>query len=136
MRRMVKIGALVALASLSGVPAAGAQSLTWGVFRENANSIAESQRNCWSQAMVSGQTINGELMAQNLTEARAQLKLQELGKRGLCASQRTAASWSARGKAETNDSSFDGANAGSFGSGWSNAGQFDSGNPNQFNRGR
>jgi len=102
MRQIVKIGALVALATVIGAPAAGAQSLTWGVFRENAGNVSENQRNCWSQAMVSGQTINGEVLRQNLTEDKAQRELKDLSRRGLCASERSAPSWTARGQHQDN----------------------------------
>jgi hypothetical protein len=96
MFRMLKIGAAVALATVIGAQAAAAQTLTWGVFRENAPSIAENLRNCWAQAMVSGQTINGEVMAQNLTAQKAQSELVKLAKQGLCAAQRTSTTWTAR----------------------------------------
>jgi hypothetical protein len=147
MLRTMKIGAIVALATLNGAPAAGAQSLTWGVFRENATNVSESARNCWSQAMVSGLTINGEVMAQNLTEHRAELELESLAKRGLCAAERTAPSWSARGQEHANfggsdfgGSSSGGSNADGFDSSWSNAGRFntnaDSSNFGPLNGGR
>ena len=84
MFRPIKIGAIAALATVIGAHAAAAQTLTWGVFRENADSIDESQRNCWSQAMISGQTINGELMAQNLSQQDAATQLQTLAAQGAC----------------------------------------------------
>jgi hypothetical protein len=96
MFRTIKIGATAALATVIGAQAASAQTLTWGIFRENAASITESLRNCWAQAMVSGQTINGELMAQNLTEQKAQSELLKLAKQGQCAAERTSTTWSAR----------------------------------------
>ncbi len=91
-------GARAASAQTADTQTADAQTLTGGIFRENATDISESQRNCWTQAMVSGQTINGEIMAQNLTEQKAQFELQSLAKRGLCAAERTSTTWSARGQ--------------------------------------
>ena len=98
MRRAIKIGAMVALASVVGAQLAGAQSMTWGIFRENAADVSESQRNCWVQAMVSGGTINGEVMEQNLTQKRAEAELQKLAQRGDCAAERSDPSWSARAR--------------------------------------
>lgn len=121
MLRTLKIGTIAVLASVIGAPPAGAQSLTWGVFRENADNVSEASRNCWIQAMVSGQSINGEVMAQNLTEPKAELKLQEFAKRGLCAAERTAANWSARGSHGASAGDTDGSEGGSD---WSNAGRF------------
>ena len=128
MLRAIKIGAIVALANVVGGNAAGAGTMTWGIFRENATNIAESLRNCWAQAMVSGQTINGEIMAQNLTQQRAEIELQSLAKRGLCAAERTNPGWTARGQGRGTfgDSDRDGPSFGGPGSGsdWSNAGRF------------
>jgi hypothetical protein len=98
MLRTIKIGAIVALTSVFGAQSAGADTLTWGVFRENAADISDASRNCWTQAMVSGQTINGELLAQNLTQEKAAIELQKLARQGQCAAERTDASWSARGE--------------------------------------
>lgn len=122
MLRTVKIGAIVALSSVVGGQAAGAQTLTWGIFRENASNVSESSRNCWSQAMVSGQTINGEIMAQNLTQQKAEFELQSLAKQGQCAAERTSASWSARGHGHSN---FGGSDADGSSYGGSNAGRYD-----------
>ena len=85
MFRTIKIGVIAALATVIGAHAAAAQTLTWGVFRENAFNIDESQRNCWTQAMISGLTINGELMVQNLTQDDAAVQLQTLATQGQCA---------------------------------------------------
>jgi hypothetical protein len=114
MFRTIKIGAIVALANVVGAQSAGSATLTWGIFRENAPNISESLRNCWTQAMVSGQTINGEIMAQNLTEQKAQLELQSFAKRGECAAERTSATWSARGQGRSGFGEADGS-ASSFG---------------------
>jgi hypothetical protein len=98
MLRTIKIGAIVAVANVVGIHAAGAQTLTWGIFRENATDITESARNCWTQAMVSGSTINGELMEQGLTQQKAQFELQKLARQGQCSAERSGPSWSARGE--------------------------------------
>jgi hypothetical protein len=85
MFRTVKIGAIAALVTVIGAHAAAAQTLTWGIFRENAFNLNESERNCWTQAMISGLTINGELMVQNLTQDDAATQLQTLATQGQCA---------------------------------------------------
>jgi hypothetical protein len=132
MLRTIKIAAIVALANVVGAQSAGSQTLTWGVFRENATNVAESSRNCWVQAMVSGLTINGEVMAQRLSQEKAEAELQSLAKREQCAAERTSPSWSARGQqhatfggSDGDGSPLAGSNANGSGSGWSNAGQFD-----------
>jgi hypothetical protein len=113
MLRTIKIGAIVALTSVVGNHASGTGTLTWGIFRENATNVPESQRNCWTQAMVSGSTINGELMAQRLTETKAQTDLQRLAQQGQCAAERTSTTWSARGRERNEaDGSSSGASAG------------------------
>jgi|HubBroStandDraft_1064217.scaffolds.fasta_scaffold624319_1 threonine synthase len=126
MLRTIKIGAIVALTSVVGNQASGTETLTWGIFRENAPNVSESQRNCWAQAMVSGSTINGELMVQHLTQDKAETELQKLAKRGQCAAERTSLSWSARGQGQ-NDAggSSGGSNANGSGSDWSNDGGSD-----------
>jgi hypothetical protein len=75
---------------------AGAQTLQYGVFRENAPAIPEGERNCWVQAMVSGSTINGELLAERINQSQAQCFLRRSTQRGVCASQRTSNDWAAR----------------------------------------
>jgi hypothetical protein len=166
MLRRTKIAAIAAMVSLIGAPAAGAQTtgwpggqsmgrsggqgqtMTWGVFRENANNEVESARNCWSQAMVTGSTINGEVLAERLTEQKAQDALQSLARRGLCAAERTAPNWTARGQEQASfrganfgdfssggGSSASGSNADGSGSAWSNAGQFNSNGSNRNNAG-
>ena len=122
MLRSIKIGAIVVLVNLVGPRSAGAETMTWGVFRENATNVSESQRNCWSQAMVSGLTINGEIMAQNLSQEKSEAELQRLAKRGLCAAERTSASWSARGQGRNVFGQYD---ASGSGSDWSHSGRFD-----------
>jgi hypothetical protein len=116
MLRTIKIGAIVALANVIGAQSAGAQTLTWGIFRENATDVSESLRNCWTQAMVSGQTINGELMAQNLTERQAEFQLQKFARLGTCAAERSSQNWSARG--EGHDHSWQAGNNGSYSGGY------------------
>ncbi len=120
MLRTLKIGAIVALANVIGVQSPGAESLTWGVFRENAPNVSENQRNCWVQAMVSGLTINGELLVHHLTQDKAQTEIQRLARQGLCAAERTSLSWSARGQGQSGG----GSNADGSGSDWSDAGRF------------
>jgi hypothetical protein len=107
------LGAIVGIATLIAVPAAWAQDQTqtqdqtqapdqvtqtntWGVFRENVLNVPDDQRNCWTQAMVGGDAINGELIAERLTKQQAELALRREARRGLCAAQRTSAGWSAR----------------------------------------
>jgi hypothetical protein len=82
--------------------------MTWGVYRENAPNVSENLRNCWAQAMVSGSTINGELMAQKLSQVKAQAELQRLATQGLCAAERTSTSWSARGQGQSGGRGFGG----------------------------
>jgi hypothetical protein len=110
MPRNMKIAAALSIMTLCGTPVGLAQGLTWGVFRENADSIPVNQRNCWSQAMVSGQTINGEVLAQGLTREQAAFTLRRDSRHGLCASQRTSTNWTARQDADdpSNGSSGDG----------------------------
>jgi hypothetical protein len=111
--------------------------LTWGIFRENAANVAESQRNCWAQAMVSGLTINGEVLVQHLTQEKAETELLRLAKRGECAAERTSSSWSARGHGQhdAGGSSFGGSNTDGSGSDWSNDGHSDA-NADQSHDGR
>ena len=116
MLRNSMIVAIVGIAALSGSPAAQAQNYTWGVFRENVLNVPDNLRNCWTQAMVSGQTINGELIAERLTQQQAQVALTREARKGLCASQRSAPSWTARQEAD-----------GTLNSDWSNSGGSNSG---------
>jgi hypothetical protein len=95
------LAAIVAVAGLIGTPAAWAQNYSWGVFRENVPNAPDDQRNCWTQAMVSGGTINGELLSQSATQQQAEAALQLDARKGLCASQRTTKSWSARQERDT-----------------------------------
>jgi hypothetical protein len=116
MLRNMAIGAVVGMATLIGTSGGWAQTptptptYTYGVFRENVANVPDDQRNCWVQAMVSGDTINGELLAERLTQQQAEDTLQRDAHRGFCASQRTASNWSARDHTGS-------------GSGWSNSGQ-------------
>lgn len=70
--------------------------IMYGVFRENNTEIASGQRNCWAQAMVSGSTINGELLAERLTEKQAETTLQRYASLGRCANQVVAPKWTMR----------------------------------------
>ena len=100
MFRNTIIGAFVGMAALLGTPAAWSESVTYGVFRENVPNVPDDQRNCWAQAMVAGQTINGEVIAERLTQKQAESRLQRDAQRGVCANQRQSASWSARKEKE------------------------------------
>lgn len=71
--------------------------LMYGVYRENNTNIPVGQRNCWAQAMVSGSTINGELLAERLTEKAAETTLQQYAHRGRCSSDVVAPKWTMRG---------------------------------------
>jgi hypothetical protein len=132
MSRTIKIGAIAALAIVIGAHAAAAQTLTWGIFRENAPDVTESLRNCWTQAMVSGQTINGEVMAQNLTQKKAETELLRMATQGLCAAERTSTTWTARNPGQSNFGgsgggrrSVHGSNGGGSDSDWSDDGRSD-----------
>jgi hypothetical protein len=93
--------AMVGFAILIG-SGAGAQTLEYGVFRENAPELPDGDRNCWVQAMVSGSTINGELLAERITQSQAQCFLRRSTRRGVCASQRTSNDWAARSETSRN----------------------------------
>jgi hypothetical protein len=120
MLRTIKIGAIVALTSVVGNQASGSETLTWGIFRENATNVSEAQRNCWAQAMVSGSTINGELMVERLTQEKAETELQRLARRGQCAAERTSSSWSARGHGHNDADGWPSGRSNTDGSDWSN----------------
>lgn len=105
MLRNMAIAAIVGMATLIGTSAARAQTLSWGVWRENAPSVPEDQRNCWSQAMVSGGTINGELIGERSTQQQAENLLRSDAQRGLCASRRVSTSWAAMGNDASNSNS-------------------------------
>jgi hypothetical protein len=69
----------------------------YGVFREvAAETTPPSQRNCWVQGLVNGQTINGDLLTERVSLTQSQCVLNYLTRRGLCANQRTTSYWSAR----------------------------------------
>jgi hypothetical protein len=102
MIRNMTIAAIIAVAGLIGTPAAWAQDYSWGVFRENVPNVPDDQRNCWAQAMVAGETINGELLTERVTQQQAEFALLRDARRGLCASQRTSRGWSARQEKDTN----------------------------------
>jgi len=87
-RLAASIAALAGLASLLCSPPAQAQTLTWGVFQENlAPSSANYPGNCWSQAMVTGGTINGVLLQGQLTQQQAQDFLATAISQGACMNQ-------------------------------------------------
>jgi hypothetical protein len=121
MLRNLTIVAIVGMANSIGTAAVWAQNspgYTYGVFRENVASLSDDQRNCWTQAMVAGDTINGELLAERLTQQQAEAALQREARRGLCASQRTAPRWTAR---EQNASNSNWSDSNGSNSGWSNS---------------
>ncbi len=68
----------------------------YGVFREVVPTAPVSQRNCWVQGLISGQSINGDLLTERVSLTQAQCVLTYLDQRGLCANQRITAYWSAR----------------------------------------
>ena len=68
----------------------------YGVFREVVPTVPVNQRNCWVQGLISGQTINGDLLTERVSLTQAQCVLTYLDQRGLCANQRITAYWSAR----------------------------------------
>jgi hypothetical protein len=87
-RVALSIAALVQLTVLIGSPAAQAQTMTWGVFQENvAPAAANYPGNCWSQAMVSGDRINGALLQGQLTQQQAQNFLETAIGQGTCMNQ-------------------------------------------------
>ncbi len=99
MVRQLILIAVVGTAAAAGIPAARAQSVpaySYGVFRENITNVSDAQKNCWVQATVDGSSINGERIAERLTEPQAEAALQHAVHRGLCAGQRTSPTWSTR----------------------------------------
>jgi hypothetical protein len=108
--------AIVGMAILTGTCVARAQTFTWGVYRENVSNLPDDQRNCWIQAMITGEHINGELMGEQSTRQQAENLLRRDAQRGLCASQRITTSSAARGDNRDN-SNWSNPN-GSNGNGW------------------
>ena len=87
-RLTTSTAALAGLTMLLWLPAAHAQTMTWGVFQENlAPSAANYPGNCWSQAMVSGNAINGALLQGQLTQQQAQDFLATAISQGRCMNQ-------------------------------------------------
>ena len=84
MLRKTTIGALIGLVSVCSSPGAIAQTYDYGVFRVRATYLPESERNCWVQAMVSGQTINAELLTVPGTVNEAQCALKQYERSNLC----------------------------------------------------
>jgi hypothetical protein len=82
-------------------------NVQYGVFREVVPTAPVSQRNCWVQGLVSGETINGDLLTERVTLTQAQCVLNYLTRRGQCASERTTPYWSARSDG-TSDSGSNG----------------------------
>ncbi len=148
MFRMTLLGAVFGLAIVSAMPAAWADdnnpgttttdpgtappadpSVTppvdpnappamYGVFRENVPDVANSQKNCWTQIMDDGGTINGELLGERLNDGDAQKMLQCEARMHQCANARTAPTWTAR--ADTGELSD--WSQGDGGGNWSNGG--------------
>jgi hypothetical protein len=85
-------------------------SIQYGVFREVVATAPVGQRNCWVQGLVSGQTINGDLLTERVTLAQAQCVLNYLTRHGQCASDRTTPYWSARSDGASNGDSNSGNN--------------------------
>jgi len=86
-RLTASIAALAGLASLLCSPAR-AQTLTWGVYQENLDpSAANYPGNCWSQAMVSGDAINGVLLQGQMTQQQSQDFLATAISQGRCMNQ-------------------------------------------------
>jgi hypothetical protein len=113
----------------------------YGVFRETAASVPANQKNCWVQGLVSGQTINGDLLTERVTVTQAQCVLTYLTNRGLCANQRTSPYWSAR-QDDTSNGGWNNPNnqgSGNWGGGWNNPnnnqGSGNSGNGNGWQGG-
>jgi hypothetical protein len=90
-------------------------NVTFGVFRENLPDTPVSQRNCWVQAMISGEVINGELLASRVIYAQAQCVLNVMTRSGLCANQRLAPTWSARPEQDVDSAGPGQASAGGTG---------------------
>jgi hypothetical protein len=84
---------------------AQSSSYQYGVFRESVANAPVSQRNCWVQGLISGQTINGDLLTERVTLTQAQCVLNYLTQRGQCASERTTPYWSARQDNSSNNQS-------------------------------
>ena len=84
MLRKTTIGALIGLVSVCSSPGAIAQTYDYGVFRVRATYLPESERNCWVQAMVSGQTINADLLTERVTVEEAQCALKQYVRNHLC----------------------------------------------------
>ena len=84
MLRKTTIGALIGLVSVCSPPQARAQTYPYGVFRVNAAYLPESERKCWVQALVSGQTINAELLTVPGTVNEAQCALKQYERSNLC----------------------------------------------------
>jgi hypothetical protein len=92
----------------------------YGVFREVVPTAPVSQRNCWVQGLVSGQTINGDLLTERVTLTQAQCVLTYLTRHEQCASERTTPYWSARADDTSNGDSNNGNNQ-SGSNNWQNA---------------
>jgi hypothetical protein len=95
--------------------------IQYGVFRETLANAPVNQKNCWVQGLVSGQSINGDLLTERVTLTQAQCVLTYMTQHGLCANQRTSAYWSARPENTTNggwNNPHDHGGSGDSGNGW------------------
>lgn len=70
-----------------------ASGTTYGVFREVNANVPVGELNCWTQAMVSGSTINGELLAQRATQRQAEWTLRYYARQGACANEVAESTW-------------------------------------------
>jgi hypothetical protein len=80
---ILKIVTIVGLGAWFALPAF-AQVMAWGVFREVLADAPLTSLHCWSQAMISGQTINGELMTTTATQDDAVATVNWAKDQGLC----------------------------------------------------
>ena len=86
MWRYVTAGALFCVMLASALPAAAAGG-QFGLFRTRASYMPIEQRNCWVQAKVSGETINGDLISDHMTEGSAVCALHREILAGRCINQ-------------------------------------------------
>jgi len=135
------IGALIGMAILIGpqmargqdsssgtTSSATSQIYIFGVFRENIAGARNNKKNCWVQAMVTGSTINGELLVEELTLQQAQAALQCYAQIRQCANEQVTPVWATRLDGNSTDpsdpsgSNGGGSNSGGSNGGWANNG--------------
>lgn len=87
MHRPIFAGAILGLVAVLATPAVGDDAVTYGLFRTRAQYIPIEQRNCWIQAQISGNTINGELISANATLNQTQCDLHTEIVSGRCVNQ-------------------------------------------------